>query len=142
MPTYRYRCTSCKHEFEAFQSITADPLDECPECNSAVKRLIGKGAGLIFKGSGFYITDYRSDSYSKDRKADTGSASSGSGTGANSNKSSGADASTSADTNTGGETKGGGDASNACATSTPSPSNSGDLQLPWPWTSQCPITLP
>ncbi len=59
MPTYDYRCKSCGHQFEAFQSITAEPLTACPICNGHVSRLIGAGNGLIFKGSGFYITDYK-----------------------------------------------------------------------------------
>ena len=60
MPTYDYQCKRCKHEFEEFQSITADPLTKCPECGrNVLQRLIGPGAGLIFKGSGFYITDYK-----------------------------------------------------------------------------------
>lgn len=60
MPTYEYVCNKCGHEFEAFQSMKDEPLDTCPECHQrTVKRLIGGGAGLIFKGSGFYITDYK-----------------------------------------------------------------------------------
>ena len=59
MPTYDYRCKACGHQYEAFQSITADPLTECPVCKGPVERLIGSGAGLVFKGSGFYITDYK-----------------------------------------------------------------------------------
>ena len=59
MPTYDYQCTKCGHTFEAFQSMTEEPLKKCPECNGKVKRLIGGGSGLIFKGSGFYITDYK-----------------------------------------------------------------------------------
>jgi putative FmdB family regulatory protein len=60
MPTYDYRCPDCGHEFEAFQRMNAAPLKECPECGGRkVKRLIGAGGGLIFKGSGFYNTDYR-----------------------------------------------------------------------------------
>lgn len=70
MPTYDYRCLECETEFEKFQGITEDPIDECPECNGKVKRLIGAGAGLIFKGSGFYITDYRSDGYKESAKKD------------------------------------------------------------------------
>src|SRR3954468_11521648 len=71
MPTYEYKCTACGHAFERFQSIKAAPIKKCPECGkSKVKRLIGMGAGLLFKGSGFYITDYRGDSYSKAAKAD------------------------------------------------------------------------
>jgi putative FmdB family regulatory protein len=66
MPTYDYRCDNCGHELEAFQSITAKPLKKCPECGKLkLQRLLGTGAGLIFKGSGFYETDYRSDSYKK-----------------------------------------------------------------------------
>jgi len=71
MPTYDYACQACGHEFEAFQSITAKSLRKCPECGKLrLKRLIGMGAGVIFKGSGFYETDYRSDSYKESAKAD------------------------------------------------------------------------
>src|SRR5207248_10572583 len=71
MPTYEYKCEACGHRFEKFQSITAAPIRKCPACKkSKVKRLIGTGAGLLFKGSGFYITDYRPDSYNKAAKAD------------------------------------------------------------------------
>ena len=59
MPTYEYECQKCGHKFEVFQSITAEPLKKCPKCNGKIRRLIGIGAGLIFKGSGFYDTDYR-----------------------------------------------------------------------------------
>lgn len=77
MPTYDYACKSCEHRFEQFQSITAAPLKKCPKCGkSALQRLIGTGAGLIFKGSGFYITDYRSESYKNSAKAETGGTSS------------------------------------------------------------------
>jgi len=62
MPTYEYECTRCGHRFEEFQSITAEPLKECPKCTGAVKRLIGAGIGIIFKGSGFYTTDYKKSS--------------------------------------------------------------------------------
>ena len=66
MPTYEYICDSCKHEFERFQSIKARPIRKCPECGKlSVQRLIGAGAGVIFKGSGFYQTDYRSEGYKK-----------------------------------------------------------------------------
>jgi len=66
MPTYGYVCVQCGHEFDEFHSITAKPLRKCPQCGkSALKRLIGTGAGIIFKGSGFYCTDYRGDSYKK-----------------------------------------------------------------------------
>ena len=64
MPTYEYRCGDCGHEFEEFQSIKAGSLRKCPECGkNSLKRLLGTGAGIIFKGSGFYQTDYRSESY-------------------------------------------------------------------------------
>lgn len=60
MPTYEYVCTSCQHEFEAFQSMKDDPLTECPSCeNGTVRRKIGRGAGIIFKGGGFYETDFK-----------------------------------------------------------------------------------
>ena len=60
MPTYEYECQSCEHEFEQFQSMKDDPLKECPECGKKkLKRKVGGGAGLIFKGTGFYITDYK-----------------------------------------------------------------------------------
>jgi putative FmdB family regulatory protein len=71
MPTYDYRCTACEHEFEEFQSMTAPVLKKCPKCGkNTLERLIGTGAALMFKGSGFYITDYRSDSYKKSAEAD------------------------------------------------------------------------
>jgi len=77
MPTYEYVCNACGYEFERFQPITSAPVKRCPECGKAkVKRLIGTGAGLIFKGSGFYITDYRDKSYTDKAKADTGATSS------------------------------------------------------------------
>ena len=59
MPTYDYKCLSCGHRFELFQSMSADPVSKCYKCNGKVKRLIGAGAGPIFKGSGFYHTDYK-----------------------------------------------------------------------------------
>jgi putative FmdB family regulatory protein len=59
MPTYEYVCEECEHMFEKFQSMTDDPVDICPKCNGGVRRLISGGAGLVFKGSGFYITDNR-----------------------------------------------------------------------------------
>jgi putative FmdB family regulatory protein len=71
MPTYEYECEFCNHELEAFQSMTASPLRKCPACGKMkLKRKIGAGAGIIFKGSGFYTTDYRSDSYKKAVKAE------------------------------------------------------------------------
>ncbi len=71
MPTYDYHCTACDHAFEEFQSMTAPLLKKCPKCGkNKLERLIGTGAALMFKGSGFYITDYRSDSYKKSAEAD------------------------------------------------------------------------
>ena len=73
MPTYEYKCDGCGVEFERFQSMSAEPIKRCPECGKAkVRRLIGTGAGLIFKGSGFYITDYRDKSYADKAKAESG----------------------------------------------------------------------
>ncbi len=64
MPTYEYSCGNCGRKLEKFQSIKAKPIRKCPECGKlSLKRLIGSGAGIIFKGSGFYQTDYRSESY-------------------------------------------------------------------------------
>jgi len=62
MPTYEYECTKCGFRFEKFQSMTAPHLTECPQCGGELKRLIGAGSGIIFKGTGFYATDYRSGS--------------------------------------------------------------------------------
>lgn len=74
MPTYEYQCANCDYKFEKFQSMTASTLRKCPKCGkAALKRLIGTGAGVIFKGSGFYETDYRSESYKNAAKKETGS---------------------------------------------------------------------
>ena len=62
MPTYEYKCLNCNHSFEIFQSMNAEPVKVCPNCGGKVKRLIGTGAGTIFKGSGFYQTDYKNKS--------------------------------------------------------------------------------
>jgi putative FmdB family regulatory protein len=62
MPTYEYQCRKCGHQFEKFQSIMADPLKTCPKCKGKVARLLSGGAGIIFKGSGFYQTDYKKTS--------------------------------------------------------------------------------
>ncbi len=71
MPTYDYRCRACGHELEMFQSMSEGPKRKCPECGELkLQRLIGMGAGIVFKGSGFYETDYRSPSYAKDKAAD------------------------------------------------------------------------
>lgn len=64
MPTYEYVCKKCHHRFEAFQSIASQPLTVCPACEGSLERLISGGSGLIFKGSGFYITDYKNTSSS------------------------------------------------------------------------------
>lgn len=78
MPTYDYQCDACQHAWEEFQSIKAEPTKKCPSCKkSKARRLIGGGAGLIFKGSGFYLTDYRSDSYKKAAEADKKASSGG-----------------------------------------------------------------
>ncbi len=77
MPTYDYECLSCHHRFERFHSMTAEPESQCPECGGPVKKLIGTGAGILFRGSGFYITDYRSSDYKRKAKEESGS---GSGT--------------------------------------------------------------
>lgn len=78
MPTYAYRCEACGHRFEEFQSIMADALRKCPECGKpALQRLIGGGAGILFKGSGFYETDYRSGAYASDAKKDAANTDSG-----------------------------------------------------------------
>lgn len=65
MPTYVYQCKKCNLEFEKIQSITALPLTKCDQCEGNVERIISGGAGFLFKGSGFYITDYRSENYKK-----------------------------------------------------------------------------
>ena len=80
MPTYEYECPKCGKTFEVFQSMKDEPLKTCPDkkCKGKVKRLIGTGAGLIFKGSGFYITDYRSEGYKQAAKKDSTTSSSSS----------------------------------------------------------------
>ena len=72
MPTYDYRCNACNHEFELFQSMSEGVKKKCPECGKLkLERLIGTGSALIFKGSGFYETDYRSKDYAKAKEADS-----------------------------------------------------------------------
>ena len=72
MPTYEYLCDACGHKMELFQSMRDDPKKDCPECGELkLRRLISGGGGFIFKGSGFYITDYRSDSYKKAAAGDS-----------------------------------------------------------------------
>ena len=73
MPTYEYECQRCLHTFEQFQPITAQPLKNCPKCKGHLRRLIGGGGAIIFKGSGFYATDYRSEEYKKRAKEESGS---------------------------------------------------------------------
>ena len=72
MPTYEYECEKCGHRFELFQSMSEEPRKRCPKCRGKVRRLIGTGAGMIFKGAGFYATDYRSDSYKEQKKKESG----------------------------------------------------------------------
>lgn len=82
MPTYEYECSKCGHHFDAFQRMSAEPYKTCPEelCQmkkwgkGKVKRLLGAGAGLIFKGSGFYITDYRSEGYKSSKEKESSAA--------------------------------------------------------------------
>lgn len=78
MPTYEYRCAN-GHAFELFQRMSEDPVDTCPQCGAPAERLLSAGAGLLFKGSGFYITDYRSDSYKKAAEKESGSSKSDGG---------------------------------------------------------------
>lgn len=80
MPTYEYECRSCGHEFEVFQSITDGPKRKCPECGKGVRRLVGAGSAVIFKGSGFYQTDYRSSEYKEKASADSKSETKGADT--------------------------------------------------------------
>lgn len=99
MPTYEYVCEKCGHHFEQFQSIAAQALTTCPEGQCAqkrwgkgkVKRLISGGSGLIFKGSGFYITDYRSEGYKAAAKRDSTAPSSSSSSGSNGSSSTSSD---------------------------------------------------
>ncbi|HEX8273183.1 MAG TPA: zinc ribbon domain-containing protein [Longimicrobiaceae bacterium] len=79
MPTYEYRCPSCGNEFEKFQRMSDEPVAECPSCGASSQRRLSAGAGLLFKGSGFYITDYRSDSYKKAASSEGGGSSSSGG---------------------------------------------------------------
>ncbi len=79
MPTYEYECLKCGHAFEAFQRMTDEPLKRCPSCRGKVRRAISGGAGFLFKGSGFYATDYRSEGYRSAAKADRAPAAAGDG---------------------------------------------------------------
>jgi putative FmdB family regulatory protein len=76
MPTYEYACSKCGHQFEQFQPMRDEPLKKCPKCNKlSLKRMVGGGAGLIFKGSGFYITDYKNKGSSSKGSGDSGASS-------------------------------------------------------------------
>jgi putative FmdB family regulatory protein len=79
MPTYEYRCPECGNEFEKFGRMSDPPVQECPKCHAEAQRRISGGAGLVFKGSGFYITDYRGDGYKKAAESDKGGSSSSGG---------------------------------------------------------------
>lgn len=80
MPTYDYECTACQHRFEQFQKITDDVLKICPACKKPkLNRLFGTGAAIVFKGSGFYQTDYRSESYKKKAESESKSGESSAG---------------------------------------------------------------
>ena len=72
MPTYEYECCDCPNRFEVFQKMTEEHLKHCPKCKGKVRRLVGTGSGVIYKGSGFYTTEYRSESYKKREKEDQG----------------------------------------------------------------------
>lgn len=72
MPTYEYECEKCGHRFEVFQSMKDEPVKRCPKCKGKVRRLISAGAGIVFKGSGFYQTDYRSESYKSQKNKESG----------------------------------------------------------------------
>jgi putative FmdB family regulatory protein len=111
MPTYDYQCHACDHKFEHFQGINAPVLKKCPECGkNKLQRLIGAGAAVVFKGSGFYQTDYRSDSYKQKAAAEGKSSDAGASSGA-----------TSGDSKSGGESKGASDGKPAAASAAAKP---------------------
>jgi putative FmdB family regulatory protein len=84
MPTYEYHCDACEHHFDEFQSMSEPALKKCPQCKKPkLRRVFGTGAAILFKGSGFYETDYRSESYKQAAKADQESSSKSNGDGAN-----------------------------------------------------------
>ncbi|GIW51281.1 MAG: hypothetical protein KatS3mg081_0636 [Gemmatimonadales bacterium] len=91
MPTYQYRCNSCGHDFEKFHKITVKTRPKCPKCGKKSERIISGGAGLVFKGSGFYITDYKRAGSDKKDKGEGGSAKSEGSEAGRSKKDSGAD---------------------------------------------------
>ncbi len=74
MPTYEYECEKCGHRFEVFQSMREPSRKRCPKCRGKVRRLLGGGAGMLFKGTGFYTTDYRSSSYKEQKRKESGEA--------------------------------------------------------------------
>lgn len=94
MPTYDYQCQK-GHRFEVFQRMSDEPVAECPECGEAARRMISGGAGFLFKGDGFYITDYRSDEYKKKASAEKPGSDSSSSSGSSSSSSSSSTSSTS-----------------------------------------------
>ena len=104
MPTYDYQCQK-GHRFEVFQKMSDDPIAECPECGEAAQRMISGGAGFLFKGDGFYITDYRSDEYKKKASAEgpSGDGGSSSGSGSSSSDSSSSSSSSSSDSSSSSE---------------------------------------
>lgn len=91
MPTYTYECKDCGHRYDAFQSISADPDTECPKCQGSIQRVIGGGSGIVFKGSGFYVTDYKKDSGSSSGSSGSSGSASGSSTSGTSSSSSSSD---------------------------------------------------
>jgi len=115
MPTYDYVCESCGHELEMFQSMTEGPKRKCPACGTLkLRRRIGTGAAIVFKGSGFYQTDYRSKSYHEAKAADEKAGSTGSSEASDSKSSGKSKAKTKADSKTdGGKQSGGSKGSSA-----------------------------
>ncbi len=112
MPTYDYECTKCGHTFEAFQMMSEDPLKSCPACEKeGLRRLIGGGSGIIFKGSGFYINDSRSSS--KNGSSGNGAAKSGSSSDSTTSESAKTESSKSESSSSGSESKKGGEKSSA-----------------------------
>ena len=104
MPTYEYQCDACEHNFDEFQSINDKPLRKCPKCGKKkLRRVFGAGAAVLFKGSGFYETDYRSESYQKAAKADQEAPKSSSSTSAGDAKGASSSESSSKDKGAGGK---------------------------------------
>jgi putative FmdB family regulatory protein len=98
MPTYEYQCDACDHNFDEFQSMSEQPLKKCPKCKKPkLRRVFGTGAAILFKGSGFYQTDYRSESYKQAAKADQESSSKSSSGASGSNGTTGANGTSSGD---------------------------------------------